>query len=226
MARSGPPAGAPALPSRARKQSPYERLKEAILTGELTPGQQLVETALAQWCEVSRTPIREALLRLEHDGLISRTDRGLVVRERSPEEILDIYETRIGLEATAARMAAIRRSQLDIVQLRRLSASLRDVDTSEEAAMAASNREFHQAVWRASRNQSLIDTLTLLNLHLARYPATTLSQPGRWDEANAEHEEIVDALERQDAAAAAELATKHFTRARDLRLGLWAQHRA
>src|ERR1700754_1808293 len=91
------------VPADDRQPTPYERLKQAILDGELVPGQQLVEISLAQWCQVSRTPIREALSRLEQDGLALRTDRGLVVRERSPEEILDIYDTRIVLEAMAAR---------------------------------------------------------------------------------------------------------------------------
>src|SRR5690606_35558099 len=97
----------------ARPPSPYERIKEAIIAGDLAPGQPVVETALAEWCQVGRTPIREALTRLEQDGLLIRTSRGLVVRERSPDVILDIYETRILLEAAAARTAAARRTQLD-----------------------------------------------------------------------------------------------------------------
>ena len=91
----------------------YERLKNAIITGELGPGTHLVESSLARLCQVSRTPVREALTRLEQDGLVHQGARGLVVRERSPEEILDIYETRIVLEATAARLAAERHTALD-----------------------------------------------------------------------------------------------------------------
>ena len=90
-----------AMPGYERVQ-PYEILQQAILRGELAPGQPLVETTLAARYNVSRTPIREALTRLEQDRLVERTDRGLVVRRRSPEQILDIYETRIALEATAA----------------------------------------------------------------------------------------------------------------------------
>ena len=117
-------ASAQATPVNDAKTSPYERLKRAILRGEFPPGHPLVETYLARWCQVSRTPIREALTRLEQDGLVLRTDKGLVVRERSPEEILDIYETRVVLEATAARVAAIRRSRFDVMTLRRLADSL------------------------------------------------------------------------------------------------------
>src|SRR5690349_17429224 len=106
---------------RSRAQgSTYEVLKNAILSGELAPGEQLVETSLAKLCKVSRTPIREALRRLEQDGLVYRSDRGLAVRTRSPEEILDIYEVRMMLEATVGRIAAERRTEHDVSMLRHL----------------------------------------------------------------------------------------------------------
>jgi DNA-binding GntR family transcriptional regulator len=210
----------------AQRRSPYERIKQAILLGELLPGQQLVETALAQWYEVSRTPVREALTRLEQDGLVVRSSRGLVVRERSPEEILDIYETRIVLEAMVARVAAIRRSQIDVITLKRIADRLERITEGDENLMADANREFHRALWRASHNEPLMDLLTRLDLHLARYPATTLSQPGRWQEANGEHRQLIDAVEKQDPARAAELATEHFTKARDLRLEIWEKSQA
>jgi DNA-binding GntR family transcriptional regulator len=213
----------PAFATAARRTPPYERIKDAITAGELIPGQPMVETVLAQWCGVSRTPIREALTRLEQDGLLIRSDRGLVVRERSPEEILDIYETRILLEAAAARTAAARRSHIDVINMRRQAQQLDNLDTTDEAAMARANREFHRSVWRASHNESLIDLLDRLNSHLARYPEATLSRPGRWAQANEEHRAIVDAIERQDLETAHDLAAQHFTTARDLRLDSWAQ---
>lgn len=194
------------------------------MTGELPPGQQLVETVLAEWCEVSRTPIREALLRLEQDALIVRTDRGLMVRERSPGEILDIYDVRIVLEAAAARSAAVRRTEFDVVSLRRTVTAMEEVDESDELGMTASNRAFHQTMWHASHNESLTDLLTRLDSHLSRYPSTTLSYPGRWVEAIKEHRRIVAAIERRDAEKAADLAVSHFTRARDVRLLLWEEN--
>jgi DNA-binding GntR family transcriptional regulator len=205
------------------KQAPYELLKQAILGGDLQPGQPLIETVLAERYEVSRTPIREALTRLEQDGVVVRSDRGLIVRMRSPEEILDIYETRILLEGRAARIAAERHSRVDVLTLRRLADEMSGVDTADERAMVIANREFHQALWWATHNEAMIDLLTRLDLHLIRYPATTLTQPGRWQEANAEHRLIVDAIERSDTLAAEAIATQHFTEARDIRLTLWGQ---
>src|SRR4051812_47520882 len=88
--------------------STYDRIKEAIVEGMFEPGEVLTEAALSELCGVSRTPVREALGRLEQDGLVTRSGRAVAVTVRTPEEILDIYETRIALEATAARMAAVR----------------------------------------------------------------------------------------------------------------------
>jgi DNA-binding GntR family transcriptional regulator len=211
-----------ALATKERKPSPYERIKQAIADGDLAPGAALVETVLAQWCQVSRTPIREALTRLEQDGLVTRSDRGLIVRTRSQEEILDIYETRIVLEGTVARTAAARRSVIDLIQLRRAMDAMDKVEPGDEAAMAVSNQEFHRALWTASHNDSLTDLLTRLEFHIARYPRTTLSQPGRWEAAKQEHRDIVAAVEAHDMAKAEELARSHFAAARDLRLHILA----
>ncbi|WP_022885319.1 GntR family transcriptional regulator [Glaciibacter superstes] len=205
-----------------RRPSTYARIKQAIADGRLAPGAPLVETALAEWCEVSRTPIREALTRLEQDGLVTRTDRGLVVRERSPEEVLDIYETRIVLEGTVARTAAARRTPIDLIHLRHAASEMAAVDTADEEAMAAANRAFHRRLWAASHNESLTDLLDRLDFHIARYPRTTLSRPGRWEQALVEHGEIVAAVEERQLQLAEDLAREHFTKARDIRLEILA----
>lgn len=207
---------------RAPRIAPYEIVKKAILSGELKPGQALVENTLAAWCQTSRTPIREALRRLEQDGLIDRSDRGLAVRTRSPEEILDIYETRIVLEATAGRVAAERRSEHDIRILRRLLKRCDDVPETDSEGMANANQQFHRAIWCASHNESLLDLLERLNLHLARYPGTTLAAPGRWKVARRQHKQLVDTIEKRDGDGAHEIALRHFVDARDIRLELFA----
>lgn len=214
----------PAMPSQDESGiGPYERLKDAILVGDLFPGQPLTEVMLASRMSVSRTPIREALTRLEQDGLIIRTDRGMMVRERSPEEILDIYEIRILLEAAAARFAAERRSEVDVLTLKRVAAELERLDTDDSDERAKANRKLHRALWRAAHNEPLTDLLQRLDLHLMRYPATTLSQPGRWEATLPEHREIIDSIERRDPEQAAEAATRHFKAARDVRLTLWGE---
>lgn len=211
----------PPLPPERR--TPYEMLRQAIVDGTLPPGRPLVEVTLAKWCGVSRTPVREALLKLERDGLTYRTDRGLVVRGRSPEEILDIYDTRLILEPAAAAMAANRHSSHD---LRSILWALRrglsvDVSSADDAVDA--NQAFHSAVWKASHNESMVDLLERLALHLARYPGTTLTWPGRWEVAQQEHQAIASAIEHKDADTAHRLTLAHFTAARDIRLKLFEQ---
>ncbi|MFI7616118.1 GntR family transcriptional regulator [Nonomuraea terrae] len=196
----------------------YQRMRDDIVSGALAAETPLVEITLAAKYGTSRTPIREALRRLEQDGLVVRADRSMRVRARSPEEILEIYEVRISLEGMAARGAAERRTALDLAKLRRTAERMAEADTDDPRAMADANRRFHEAVWAASHNATLLDLLTRLNDHLIRYPSTTLSHPGRWEEALREHAELVAAIERHDAAAATEVAERHMTKARDVRL--------
>ncbi|MEU6711378.1 GntR family transcriptional regulator [Nonomuraea sp. NPDC046802] len=199
----------------------YDRLRAEIVDGTLTPGAALVEITLAERYGTSRTPVREALRRLQQDGLVERADRGMRVRTRSPEEILEIYEARIALEATAAAGAAQRRTDFDLVRLSRAQKAMTATPTSDPAAMAEANRAVHEAIWAASHNGTIVDLLTRLNSHLTRYPWTTLSMPGRWEEAIAEHAQIIDAIEKRDADRAYELAREHMAKARELRLRIY-----
>ncbi|WP_432837978.1 GntR family transcriptional regulator [Dactylosporangium sp. CA-092794] len=212
-----------AAPDPARL-TPYEALKKAILSGEFKPGQPLVENALAEWCQTSRTPVREALRRLEQDGLVDSSDRGLVVRKLTPEEILDVYDVRIVLEGTAARVAAERRTDHDLRLLRLLLQKLNDVSESDRDSMVEVNEQFHRAIWKASHNAALLDLLERLHLHLARYPGATLSlgAPGRWAATHREHKRLVDAIDKRDGDTAHRVALAHFSNARDIRLELFA----
>lgn len=203
--------------------TPYDKIKGGIQDGTFEPGDQLIESAMAEWCGVSRTPVREALTRLQHDGLVLKTARGMIVRERTPEEILDIYETRIALEALAARLAAERHTPMDRRRLTRLRTLLEESET-DFAGRVDRNREFHHGVWMASHNQSLIDLLDRLNMHLLRYPMTTLASPGRWEQTVQEHRELLDAIFDRDAERAQKITEAHFTEARDLRLSMWEQN--
>jgi DNA-binding GntR family transcriptional regulator len=172
---------------------------------------------------VTPTPVREALNRLQQDGLVNRTDRGMIVRERTPEEILDIYETRIALEGTAARLSAERHAPMDQRRLTRLLTLAEESDDSPNTR-ADRNRDFHRGIWLASHNESLIDLLDRLNMHLLRYPVSTLSVPGRWEESLREHRELLEAILARDPGAAQKLAEQHFSAARDIRLALWEEN--
>ena len=203
--------------------SVYDRLRTDIISGSVSPGTHLVEVALAAQYNTSRTPIREALLQLLQDRLIARTPGGMVVRERDPEEIIGIYETWIPLEAVAAASAARRRTLLDVARMRGASSAMERGQPSNGPSAVEMNRAYHGAIWVASHNDTMIDVLSRLEAQICRLWGSTLLDPGRWETALAEHKQITHAIERQDAAAAEELARAHLQHALELRLDALVQ---
>ena len=196
----------------------YDQLRALILSDEFGPDTMLVETALAGRLGVSRTPIREALRRLEQDGLVERTSRGTRVVERSPEQILEIYELRILLEGQAARTAAERATSLDINRLRAIHEQMLSAGPDDDDDRVRLNRLFHEALWAASHNGTLVEVIERLIAHL--HPQTTLRYPGRWDSILKEHGELLQAITEHRADDAAAIATEHMTQAREIRLQL------
>jgi DNA-binding GntR family transcriptional regulator len=206
--------------SRQDAQSIYESLRAEINHGGLPPGSPLREVALAERFGVSRTPVREALRRLQHDRLVVPGVRGLQVREVDPQEVVQVYDVRILLEGEAAREAARARTEADLVLLEGLLARDRSLVDPPDQERAQTNVEFHAAVWRAAHNRVLSDLLQRLTVHLVRTPHSTLSAPGRWEQAMSEHEQLFRAIAEGDAEAAAGVASEHMRRAREIRLRL------
>lgn len=198
----------------------YERLRTAILNGEYRPGAVLVETAVADAYGVSRTPVREALRRLEQDGILQRNGRQLSVHATTPQEVLEIYDCRIVLEGMAAEWAARMRTDYDMAMMQRALGQMIDRADRTPAEMADTNHVFHDSMWQASHNATLCDLLERLEIHIRRYPEPTVSQPGRWDEAVREHRAILDAIALRDETTAKRLGIAHMTAARDLRLAM------
>ena len=198
----------------------YQQLLEAVLEGDLQPGEILVETTLGKRFGVSRTPIREALRMLEQDGVLERVNRGMRVRPTSSEEVLEIYEVRAILEATAAKDAATRRTDYDLATLDRIFGTMVAAQDATPQQMAAINRSFHQAIWHAARNRTLLDLLGRLSVHLRRYPATTYQRAGRWEAALEEHRQLLEAIRERNPEAAAQVAERHMQAARDVRIDM------
>lgn len=198
----------------------FVTLKSDIIEGRLKSGTQLKETQLAERFKVSRTPVRDALSRLEEAGLAVRRNRCLEVRGMDPEQAIQVYDVRILLEEEVAGSAALNRSLSDVLELEALLARDRGLKKPDERTLIENNLEFHAVVWRASGNPILVDLLERLMTHLVHAPSTTLVVGDRQDEALDEHEELVKAISERDADAARAIARKHFTRARQLRLDL------
>lgn len=206
--------------SRSDGSTAYARLRADILAGELAPGTPLRETALAERFGVSRTPVREALRRLEQDRLLVPGARGLEVRRIDPEEVVQIYDMRILLEAEVARQAAAAHRTSDLLRLEGLLARDQDLVDPDDVTRMRTNLEFHEALWQATHNPVLVDLLHRLSVHLVHTPRSTLSVDGRWDAALDEHAGLLRAVRGRDADRAAEIATAHMNTARSLRLDL------
>lgn len=200
----------------------YLTLREAIGAGKLHPGDALTEPAIAEALGISRTPIREALLRLETEALVERGfGRRLVVSDITPEEILDVYAVREVLNGLAARLAAENAATGDLVRLRRLHRELRwAFEGGDSTRMAQLNFEFHDAICAASRNGFLLTLLRKAHETHHRYPGTTFSNPERAEESVDEHEQMLDAIENGDGDRAAALAQEHIAGVRRTRIAM------
>lgn len=205
---------------RPDADSIYEELRAEISSGELPAGTPVREVALANRFGISRTPVREALRRLQHDRLLVPGTRGLQVRVVDPQEVVQVYDMRILLEAQAAREAARARTAADLVLIEGLLARDRSLVDPVDQVRAQTNTDFHAAVWQATHNRVLQDLLQRLTIHLVRTPHSTLSAQGRWVESLDEHEELLRAISDRDEERAAEVAADHMRHARQIRLTL------
>ncbi|MCY1158112.1 MAG: GntR family transcriptional regulator [Citricoccus sp.] len=199
----------------------HAALKAEILHGAHEPGTPFREVGLAERFGVSRTPVREALGRLQQEGLLERGVRGLQVRRLDPEELMQVYDLRILLEGQAAFEAASARTEMDLVRLDALLARDRELQDPDNATRLTTNVEFHEALWSATRNPVLKDLLDRLATHQIHAPVSTLTRPGRWDQALDEHEHIVERIRARDGEAAREAMRTHMTTARTLRLAMF-----
>jgi DNA-binding GntR family transcriptional regulator len=197
----------------------YNQLRSEIVGRQLLPGERLREVDIAGRLGVSRTPVREALKRLESDGLIAANGaRVLVVAELSHSKVMELYAMREVLSGAAARFAAEQASPLEIEHLKQLAASP-DAIANPEAA-AALNRRLHDAIARAAHNDYLLRAMMVLSDAMALLGDTTYSVPGRIESGRQENAKIVDCIVTRKPDEAEEAARKHIRTAGKLRIGL------
>ena len=206
----------------ASSEVAYQRLFEAILEGRLRPGQRLRETELAAALGVSRTPIREALWRLEVQGLVAHAPRkGMVIRTLEHQEITELYLMREVLEGTAARLAARHASEAEVLTLDEMVRE--DAERLDDPeALARSNRTFHETLYRAAHNRYLLQLLAGLRASMSLLGRSSLYVEGRAAAALAEHEEIVSAISAHDSDGAEAAARRHIRSAHRARLKILA----
>jgi DNA-binding GntR family transcriptional regulator len=200
------------LDGRTLWEQVRDRLREDVLSGELPPGTVLSEASLARSFGVSRGPIREALGRLERDGLVTITPRrGAIVTELSREEFVDAYQVREALETLAIQLAVSKLSAADIARLRELHEEMVAHATRGEVnAFFEANAAFHSVFVSASGNQKLEEMYRLLMDQMGRYLARSLALRGSLDKSVAEHSAILEAVEAGDEVRATRLLADHI----------------
>lgn len=204
-------------------QIAYDSIFEAIQNGKLKPGSRVRENELTDWLEMSRTPIRDALRRLEGQGLLRHeSDRGVVISSLDRQMVGELYTAREWAEGAAAALAARHASDAEIATLRALLKLERDA-ADDPALGARFNRKLHLALYASTHNRYLINQLTSLAALLALAGNTTRRSPTRVAEAHREHKALVDAIAAHDADAAEKLARRHIQAAQRVVLTNWIE---
>ena len=188
----------------------YQKLLDAIRSGDFGPGDRLRETDVATRLSLSRTPVREALRRLEADGIVEHRARiGAVIRTLDHAEVVELYEMRIVLERTAAELAARHAVAAEVDTMEDLNAAIAAA-IEAPARAAAINHDFHRTIYAATRNRFLLDSARSLNNALMLLGPTTLADAARISQVCDQHAVIITAIRAQDAAAAGAAATLHL----------------
>jgi len=190
----------------------FEAIRQAIIDGTLEPGQRLMEAQLAEELGVSRTPVREAIRKLELGNFVVMIPRrGAYVADISLKDVAEVFEIRGALEALAAELAAERATDEELEQLERLLVEIgKSIEKRDVQAVVEFDTQFHDLLYRASRNERLGQLLSQLREHIQRFRTETLSNPARMKVALEEHRQIVEALAARDGALARKLAAEHI----------------
>jgi DNA-binding GntR family transcriptional regulator len=204
-------------------QQVYDDLIESLRVGKFRPGDRIRAEDVAKAFSVSRTPVREALSRLQERGLLEMTSTGLSIAQLERTAVLDLYSIRELLEGSAARFAAQHSSASDLYSMRQIAEAFEKCE-DDPARVAQLNRGFHSAIYEAAHNKYLLGILAGMHDALMLLPSTTFAVEGRQGTAVAEHKAILDAIESRDPDAADLAAREHIQKSRDTRLGMMFQY--
>jgi len=189
-----------------------ETLREAIISGVLKPGERLMEIQLAEELGVSRTPVREAIRKLELEGFVIMIPRrGTYVADLSIKDINEVFEVRTALDALAAGLAAERITDEELEQMERLLVHIGEyIEQDDMDKIVEADSQFHDILYRASRNDRLVQIINNLREQLTRFRSISMSYPGRLKNTLEEHSRLVEALAARDVHLAERLSTEHM----------------
>ena len=178
----------------------FNTLRQAILRGELKPGERLMEIQLANKLGVSRTPIREALRKLELEGLVNMVPRkGAEVADITEKSLRDVLEVRKALEELSVQLACEKITEEEIEELKRVAERFKDtLDDQDVTKIAEADVAFHDVIYTATDNQKLILLLNNLREQMYRYRVEYLKKEEAYPQLIAEHEELIDNISKRN----------------------------
>lgn len=209
----GEPLSAATRDSHNRTEEVYQALRRDILLGRLRPNEPLVETELAERLQVSRTPVRNSLLRLAAEGLIVSRRRRWMVYEYRKDEIRDVYEVRMAQEGFAARLACERATGEEIAEIERQYLAERHTQAQGDSSMVNSNDLFHASIVAAAHNRRLSDLVERNRVFFFNNQVALLYGPDDIEASHAQHLRLIDALRRRDPDTAEQTTRDHIRHA-------------
>ena len=207
----------PMMESRPIREIAYEVLKKAIITGEIPAGERIVETDYADRLHISRTPLREALRKLERDGLVEYVmRRGVIVHAFTTEDVEQIYTIRNCLEMLTLPDIIEKATPEDIAHLRELLAKMDELNAKNDVeALSPVAREFHTAITAISGKNRILRVIEGQDEYIRRFSAMAIKQEDRRNDANEEHHRLVDLIEQKDLPAFESLMKQHIERSKE-----------
>lgn len=190
----------------------FTTIREAIIMGELKPGERLMEVQLAEKMGVSRTPVREAIRKLELEGLVNMVPRkGAHVARLSAKDIMDVLEIRASLDGLATALATQRIGDDELRELKHIQSQFENyVEKDNLQGIVKKDVEFHDVIYRASQNDKLIQIVSNLREQVYRFRVIYLKDFSSTKEVIKEHMEIYKAIVEKDPTAAREAAKNHI----------------
>ncbi len=178
----------------------FNTLRQAILKGEMEPGERLMEVSLAQKLGVSRTPVREAIRKLELEGLVTMIPRrGAEVARISEKNLRDVLEVRRGLEELAVELACARITDNQIMELKKSNVDFENSLTSNDVTVIAeADERFHEIIYKATGNERLVQVINNIKEQMYRYRLEYIKESSKRPSLVLEHKAIVNAIERRN----------------------------
>ena len=198
-------------------QHVFENLKAAIIKGEISPGQRLVENRLAETLGISRTPVREAIHKLEREGYLGKRPRGgFIVLGLDSIDIEETFGIRGVLEGYAARLAAVKHGEKDLEPLEaHIRKFQQHLDNGELDILPAVNTEFHDMLYALSRSPRLIKMINDLRDQIFRFREMILKDAELAGMSNADHKKMLAHIKRRDAEGVEQLVREHLMRGQE-----------